>query len=103
VDREVETEDRFDLYLSSRNAAPCAVRNEAGWPILGELYAVPDEHVLSVIDWAEGHPNTYRREPVRLRGFDQTGLVVQTYVYAREIGDGYQKLNPFLGYLSYDP
>lgn len=100
---EVETSDRFDLYMGSKNGAPCAVRNKNGWPIMGELYAVADEHVETIIDACEGHPTVYERQPVKLRGFDQTGLTVQTYVYVRPIDCSDKKVDQHLGFLAYQP
>lgn len=99
---EFETSDRFDLYMGSKNGAPCAVRNENGWPLMGELYAVPDEYVETRIDGCEGHPTVYERQPVILRGFNQTGLIIHTYIYVRAIDAADVKVQHHLGYLTYE-
>jgi gamma-glutamylcyclotransferase (GGCT)/AIG2-like uncharacterized protein YtfP len=97
-----ETLDRFDLYMGSKNGAPCAVRNDNGWPLLGELYAVPDQYVETIIDACEGHPTLYERQPVGVRGFDLTGLTIYTYVYVREVDREDAQVGQHLGYLVYE-
>jgi gamma-glutamylcyclotransferase (GGCT)/AIG2-like uncharacterized protein YtfP len=56
--------------------------NPHGFPIEGELYAVPAE-AFAAIDAAEGSPYVYQRKPVYLRGF--RGAPVEMYHYVKPI------------------
>lgn len=63
---EFLTEPRYDLLMAG--IIPVMVDGEH--MIRGELYHVEDEDVLADLDALEGHPHGYRRQPVRLRGFE---------------------------------
>jgi gamma-glutamylcyclotransferase (GGCT)/AIG2-like uncharacterized protein YtfP len=77
------TDTLFAMYSRAKNGAPCAVpANPDGFPIDGELYAVPAE-ALAAIDEAEGSPYVYQRKPVLLRGF--RGAPVEMYHYVKPI------------------
>ena len=51
--------------------------------VSGEIYEV-DADVLAALDDFEGHPDEYRRMPVRLIGDHGGGDVTETYVLPRE-------------------
>lgn len=98
------TEDVFAMYLRSKNGAPCAVSPTPdrcyGFPIEGELYAVPSEAV-ETIDAFEGHPYVYERKPVLLQGF--RGALVEMYHYVKPL-DSDPPLAPDHEFiLRYDP
>ena len=77
------TENLFEMYLRSKNGAPCAVpANSHGFPVEGELYAVPAE-AIAAIDTAEGSPYVYQRMPVLLREF--RGAPVEMYHYVKPL------------------
>lgn len=83
---EFQTVDRFTMAVRDTvwsQTAPVAVRNRHGYPIRGELYAVPWLAVIDDIDPFEGHPTLYRRERVRLRGIT---LDTEAYVFQQPIG-----------------
>lgn len=64
---EAVTIDRFAMHVMARNDAPIAIRDTKGYPVSGEVYAVPDEHIENIIDPMEGHPTYYKRELVWVR------------------------------------
>lgn len=101
---QVQTLDRFRLYVMERNHAPIAIRDEEGHPIQGELYAVLDEHIESIIDLMEGHPTYYHREKVVLApSVEHISLTVDMYVFPHEPGENDRKVAPTAGVLAYDP
>lgn len=98
---DFRTEDPFQMYLGYRNIAPLAVRDEHGFSVAGELYAVPGEKVIFDIDPCEGHPNLYRREIVKLYGIDHLDIEVHMYVYVGEIIEKDRRILPVQGALRY--
>ena len=77
------TGDLFGMDLRAKNGAPCALpANPHGFPIEGELYAVPAE-AIAAIDAAEGSPYVYQRKPVYLCEF--RGVPVEMYHYVKPI------------------
>jgi len=105
IGNQFHTNDRFDMFLGASVSAPYAVRNEAGSPILGELYAI-NEDQLPLIDSFEGHPTVYRREPVALQGFNdrcRDDLIVEMYVFVGELLPSDRSILAINGVLDYDP
>lgn len=46
-----------------------------------EIYRVESEEVLRRLDWLEGHPTFYRREPVKTEGTEsEEGLHCEMYI-----------------------
>ncbi len=102
---QFQTKDRFVMYLGASVSAPYAVRIDGGLPIIGELYAITDDH-LPLIDSFEGHPTVYRREPVVLQGFNDTDrddLTVEMYVFVGELLPSDRPVLAVNGVLDYDP
>lgn len=98
---EFDTLDRFVMHTRQSvwtQTVPVVVRDRAGHPVRGELYALPFLMVADEIDPLEGHPTFYRRERVRLRGC--SGLRVETYVYQQPLGDALKVL-PVGGVLAF--
>jgi gamma-glutamylcyclotransferase (GGCT)/AIG2-like uncharacterized protein YtfP len=72
---EVRTEPRYTLVDLGQYPA---LLEEGTTSVLGELYEVPAD-VLAGLDEFEGHPDEYRRVPVRLL----TGESAEAYVLPR--------------------
>jgi gamma-glutamylcyclotransferase (GGCT)/AIG2-like uncharacterized protein YtfP len=75
------TRERFQLWISDRKHAPLAIRDDNGFPIEGELYAINEKYVENVIDIFEGHPKLYQRQLIKI---ENCNLEVWMYVYLHE-------------------
>jgi gamma-glutamylcyclotransferase (GGCT)/AIG2-like uncharacterized protein YtfP len=76
---EYRTTDLFRMHIRVRGQVPVAIRDDSGYPVAGELYAIPDDEIEHV-DACEGHPRVYERQTVELAGV--AGMpAIQMYVY----------------------
>ncbi|MBE9609657.1 gamma-glutamylcyclotransferase family protein [Chitinilyticum piscinae] len=81
---EAETIDWYTLYAES--GVPHLVRDEASYPVRGELYLL-DYATLLDLDELEGHPLEYRREQVPVRGPSGEELLAWIYFAGQPRGN----------------